>query len=101
MLFKLNREKHFLGSIYNPTDAGKVKRAPLFFSNDEFYWNPNKSDLEYRVRCPVNEWIKNGEITFIWHQGLHYEAFSSPKDVTYYSARKHEQCKTCEDAASM
>lgn len=54
VLFKLNREKHFLGSIHNPTDAGKVKRAPLFFSNDEFHWN-NKSDLEHRIKCPVDE----------------------------------------------
>ena len=60
VLFKLNREKHFLGSIYYSTDAGKVKRAPLFFKNDEFYWNPNKTDLEYRVKCPVDEWINNG-----------------------------------------
>ena len=32
---------------------------------------------------------------------MHYEAFSSPLDVIYYSARKYEYYKTYEDAASM
>lgn len=91
VFYKPTREKHFIGQIFMPgEDLNSLKRSALFFIDGRFYYNPDKNKVNNRVICPIDEWLNDGSITFMWHKGLHYQACCSKTDRQFYSSRMYE-----------
>ena len=92
VLYKPRTEKHLLGEIYIPidNDVEKLKRYGLLFKDNNFtisHFNRKIKDDE--VEGSLSDWMNEGSISFVWHEGLHYQAYLTKADERFYQSRSY------------
>ena len=80
-------EKDMVGEMCEPISDFSSRRSALFYKDNQFYYNETKC-RETRTICPIFEWVNNGQVSFIWHKGLHYQAYSSNCEEQFYKYRE-------------
>ena len=51
--------------------------------------------------CPVNDWINEGLVSFIWNEGVYYKAYVSKLDKVFHSSRNYPKPFVENDAHSV
>ena len=91
VFYRLFRKEHdMIGEVHVPFDnEDKAKTHALLFKDNKFNITKCGSSKNSNVKGTLCNWVKEGYVSFIWHIGLHYQAYISKSNEKFYNERSH------------
>ena len=80
--YKPTRDKDILGELHAPrySDEYPHWRNSLALKDRKFYTFSFNTDRSKQEEYPINDWTNEGSVSFVYHEGMHYQDYVSKLD---------------------